>query len=503
MTNSLKKLVRQTAIYGTSSIIGKLLNYFLVPFHTRIFSTEQYGIVSEYYAYIPVILVLLTCGLETGFFRFSKDKENFDTTYSSIFTTVFTFSFIFLIIIFLTIGPLSNLLGYSKHHEYTLLVAFIIFLDAVISIPFAKLRIQNKASKFAIYKILNICFNIGFNIIFFALCPYLLEKNITFVSNFYKPEIGIGYIFISNLLGNIITFLMLIPEIIKVKYNFDIQIMKKILKYSLPLLIVGLAGMINETMDRIFIKNILSTSYNIKFAQEQVGIYSANYKLAILMTMFIQMFRYAAEPFFFENTNEKDSKKLYAQVTKYFIIFGLGIFLFVLLYIDIFKYFVGVDFRKGLNIVPILLLANLFLGIFFNLSMWYKLNDMTKYGAIITLIGAVITIILNILLIPKIGYMGSAWTTLICYLTMTIISYTLGQKYYKIPYNLKNAGFYFIISGVIFVLSYYLVSLINNFYLRNSINTILLLIYILIFIKKEKAIPQITSLKNSILKKLR
>ena len=490
MSNPIKQLAGQTAIYGASTIIGRLLNYFLTPLYTRLFLKGEYGIFSEFQAYIPFFLILLTYGMETGFFRFAKDKENSDKTFSTILTSLLVTGTLFIILIIIFIDPIANLIDYPNHHEYIYLCAFIVALDAFIAVPFARLRLLNKAVKFAAIKLTNIGITIALNLFFLLLCPYLAEKNFSFIEYIYNRDLGITYIFISFLISNIITLILLLPDILRVKFNFDIKLLKKIFVYSLPLLIAGFAGMFNEVVDRIFIKNLLSDVSGLKYAQGQVGIYSANYKMAMLMAIFIQMFRYAAEPFFFQNKNENNAREIYAKVTKYFIIFGLTIFLFVVYYMDIFKYFIGEEFREGLRIVPILLIANLFLGIFFNLSMWYKLNDKTKYGAIITIIGAIITVVLNYSLIPYFGYVASAWATLICYVVMCVLSYLWGQKYYKIPYDIKNIFFYFVIATILYVINYFVIEkFIENIIIILSLNTILLVVFIIIAIKKEKAMP--------------
>src|SRR5574344_1110425 len=503
MSNPLKQLAGQTAIYGASTIIGRLLNYFLTPLYTRLFLKGEYGIFSEFQAYIPFFLILLTYGMETGFFRFAKDKENSDKTFSTILTSLLVTWTLFIVLIIAFIDPIANLIDYPNHHEYIYLCAFIVALDAFISVPFARLRLLNKAVKFAAIKLTNIGITIALNLFFLLLCPYLAKKNFPFIEYIYNKDLGITYIFISFLISNIITVLLLLPDILKVKFNFDIKLLKKIFVYSIPLLIAGFAGMFNEVVDRIFIKNLLSNVSGLQYAQEQVGIYSANYKMAMLMAIFIQMFRYAAEPFFFQNKNENNAREIYAKVTKYFIIFGLTIFLFVVYYMDIFKYFIGEEFREGLRIVPILLIANLFLGIFFNLSMWYKLNDKTKYGAIITIIGAIITVVLNYTLIPYFGYVASAWATLTCYVVMCVLSYLWGQKYYKITYDIKNIFFYFFIASILYVINYFVIEkFIENIIIILSLKTILLYVFIIIAIKKENAMPIIKAFCKSFLNKI-
>ncbi len=454
MSSPLKKLAGQTAVYGLSSILGRLLNYLLVPLYTRLFAPEVYGIVTELYAYVTFLLILLTYGMETGFFRFAQDKSILDKVYSSILVSLAATSTLFIVFLLIFLTPVANLLDYQSHPEYILWMGLIVALDALISIPFAKLRLQNKAWKFAILKLINIGINIGLNLFFLLLCPKLAVSNPdSALLAIYSPTVGVGYVFIANLIANILTLLMLLPEILNIKFSFDKALLKKILIYAMPLLIAGFAGMINETLDRVLLKHLVPDSLN---PMEQLGIYGANYKLAILMTLFIQMFRYAAEPFFFNNKNESNARELYAKATKYFIICGLMIFLGVMFYIDFIKYFIDVDYHEGLKVVPVLLLANLFLGIYFNFSIWYKLNDMTKYGAYLAIFGAILTVVLNLVLVPIYGYVGSAWATLICYLAMCLLSFYWGQKFYKVPYNIINAVFYFILAMALYFASIYL-----------------------------------------------
>jgi O-antigen/teichoic acid export membrane protein len=490
---SLKKLASQTVIYGLSSIIGRMLNYMLTPLFTRLFATAAYGIITELYSYVVFLLVVLTYGMETAFFRFSK-LENSQKVYSNALFSVLLTSLLFVFSVFFFLENISEFLGYSKYPEYILWFAIIISIDSFLTIPFAKLRNENKAFKFAGIKLINILLNIGLNLYFLVYYPYLYKHNPDSEwLIFYHPNFGIAYVFLSNLLASIFTFLLLLPEIFKVKFTFDIKIYKKMLNYALPLLIVGLAGSINEVLDRILLKFLLTDKSE---AMSQLGIYGANYKLSILMTLFIQTFRYAAEPFFFSGVGKSDSKKLYADVMKYFIIFGLFIFLGIMLYIDILKYFIDTEYYSGLNVVPILLLANLFLGIIFNLSIWYKLTNLTKFGAIISVIGALITVIFNVLLIPFYGIMGAALATLICYFSMMIISYFWGQKYYFIDYELKTILKYFALALVLFAFSYLLP--LNTQILKYFVNTVLLFIFTIYVFKKE---PIFYSLKKKIFRR--
>ena len=447
--NKLKSLAGQTIVYGFGTIVPRVLNYLLLtPFYTRIFEKGEYGIVTELYAYVAILLVLLTYGMETGFFRFYNSENNKNKVYTtSILTLLFTSSVFVLVVSFLK-TDIAGLLKYPNNVEYIMWFSLIVAFDAFTTIPFAKLRADNKALLFSIIKISNVSVNIFFNLLFFVFLPDHPEWRLSEI--IYNENIGVGYAFISNLIASSFTIVLLLPTILQLKGSYDFSLVKKILNYSYPLLIVGAAGMINEVADKIFLKFLIVDK---TVAMEQVGIYGANYKLAVLMTIFIQMFRYAAEPFFFANEKEKNAKNLYADVMKYFVIFGLLIYMFVILYIDIVKYFIDIKFHEGLKIVPVVLLANLFLGIYYNLSVWYKLTNKTIYGAIIAAFGAILTIALNFILIPKIGYYGSAIATIVCYFSMMFISFWWGRKVYYIMYDLKSIGLYFFVALIFTILS--------------------------------------------------
>ena len=480
--NPLKKLAGQTVIYGLSSVVGRLLNYLLVPLYTRYFLPSEYGVVTELYAYVAFLVVILTYGIETAFFRYSQKVPNKKSVYSTALISLLITSCIFVSIIYFNASPISNWLQYPEFPEYIRWFAIIIGLDAVSAISFAKLREQNKASRFALVRLLNIFINIGLNLFFIIYCPYALEKGLSsvqFVNSVYSSDIGVGYIFIANLIASVVTFLMLLPEMIKSVWIFDKSLWKQMMIYGLPLLIAGLAGMTNETIDRILLKHLLPSNVN---SSSELGLYGAFYKLSILMILFIQTFRFAAEPFFFAQEKEKNARKVYADVMKYFVIITSFIFLSVSLFYDFIILFLGENYHdpRGFKVVSILLAANLFLGIYYNLSIWYKLSEKTKYGAYLSMFGAVITLCLNFILIPKIGFVGSAWTTLICYVSMTVASYYLGRKYYKIPYPLKRISFYL---GLVAVL--YFTSMIFNSYIINSLY-ILIFISIAFYLEKPK-----------------
>jgi O-antigen/teichoic acid export membrane protein len=435
---SIKKLAGQTAIYGLSSIIGRLLNYLLVPFYTRIFTTAEYGVVSELFAYVTFIMIIFTYGMETSFFHFSEKDHDRGKVYTTGFISLLGSSFFLSGLLIIFSQTFANWIEYPKHPEYITWFALILALDSLSALPFARLRQQNKPRRFAGLKMINILVNIGFNVFFLVLCPqWIHEKGFLkeLTDLFYSPKIGIGYVFISNLLASIITFLCLVPQFKGVRLEFDSMLWKQMIIYGFPLLIAGFAGMINETFDRAVYKYLAPDR---TLAMKQLGIYSACYKLSIVMTLFIQTFRYAAEPFFFSQYKNENNKLVYAKVMKYFVITCSFIFLLVMLYIDIFKIFIGENFRSGLAVVPILLLANMCLGIFYNLSMWYKLTGQTRFGAYFSIFGAVLTIILLWWLIPIMGYMGAAWATLIVYASMMVVSYVTGQKYYPINYDIAG-----------------------------------------------------------------
>ena len=451
--NQYKSLAGQTIVYGLGTIVPRLLNYLLLtPFYTRIFLPNEYGVITELYAYIAFLMVLLTYGMETTFFRFSSSQKNRAIVYNNAVGSIILTSSIFLSVVTLFKQQISDTIGYSDKTIYILWFAVIVVFDAITAVPFAKLRNENRAFKFAIIKVINIGINIFFNVFFFIICK---NSEYSILSNLYHNEIGVGYAFLSNLIASGFNIIALHKEFLQLKFRFSLGIFKQMITYAWPLLVVGLAGMFNEQADKIMLKYLYSGTNN---AMKEVGVYGANYKLAVLMTIFIQMFKYAAEPFFFKKANHTDAKQVYANVMNYFIIFTLIIFLVVTLYIDIFKFFIGVDFREGLFIVPIILYANLLLGVFYNLSVWYKITNTTLNGALISLVGVLVTVVLNLILIPKIGYLGSAWAHFSCYLIMVIISYLWGRKKYRINYPLKKIGLYNVISIAIY-------------FLYNSINT--------------------------------
>ncbi|WP_158866126.1 lipopolysaccharide biosynthesis protein [Maribellus comscasis] len=480
--NPFKKLAGDTVIYGMSSIVGRFLNWWLMPLYVSLFTPEEYGVVTNLYSYVAFFMVLLTYGMETGYFRFASKNSEPEKVYSTSLISLFFTSLLFLLFVVGFKDTIAGLIQYPNHSEYILWFAVILSVDAFTAIPFARLRLNNRPLKFASIKLVNIGFSIAFNLFFLLLCPKVLENNSdSFLNIFYSPEIGVGYVFISNLLSSLVTLLLLFPEIIKINFHFNGKLLLKMLSYSFPILIVGLAGMVNQNIDKILIRFLLPESKN---PMEQIGIYGAAVKIAVLMNMFIQAFRYAFEPFFFSQAESKDDKNIHADIMKYFVVFGLLIFLGMTLYIDVIKLIIPDTYDEGFSVVPLILLANLFFGIYFALSMWYKLSDLTRFGAYISIFGAVVTIVLNVILIPAYGYKGSAFTVLVCFFTMMVISYFLGQKYYPIPYNLKRIGLYFLIAGVIFFLSFFTHKLPGK--MKFPIHTLFVILFIYSFYILEK-----------------
>jgi len=451
--NSFKKLASDTAIYGASSIIGRFLNWWLVPYYSFMFLPEEYGVVTNMYAYVAFFLVLLTYGMETSYFRYASKSKNPEEVYSTSIISLFFTSFSFVLLATVFQHEIAALIHYPDHPEYIWWFALILSIDAFTAIPFARLRLNNRPIKFAFIKFVFIGFNIAFNLFFISLCPKIVEQHPdSFINLIYSKEIGVGYVFISNLLASVITLVLLIPEIFRITFVFNTKLLKQMLSYGFPILIVGLTGMVNQNIDKVLLPFLIPENQDPMF---QLGVYGASYKLAVLMNMFIQAFRYAFEPFFFAQSGKKDDTAMYATVMKYFVIFGLLIFLGMMLYIDVIKIIIDRKYHEGLKVVPLVLMANLFYGIYFTQSLWYKLTDKTRYGAYMALIGAAITLFMNILLIPIIGYMGSAIAVFTCFFIMVIISYFMGKKFYPVPYDLKRIGIYFLIALVLYFISIY------------------------------------------------
>jgi O-antigen/teichoic acid export membrane protein len=491
---AIKRLAGQTAIYGIPSVLVRILGYLLVWLYTRLFQPGEYGTVNVFYAYSSFLMVILTYGMETAFFRFNEHENDRGKVFSTGMISLIISSVFFLVVVSSFASIVARWIEYPDHKNYVIWFAWILTLDALSAIPFALLRAQNRPARFAWIKIINITVNIGFNLFFLLLCPFLISHfpeslSVRFITLIYRPHWGIEYIFISNLIASSVTLVLLFPQISTVRWNINQVLWKRMLFYAFPLLFAGLAGMINETFDRLLLRYLLPKD----IASSQVGIYAACYKISILMTLFIQAYKYAAEPFFFAQAKEKDAREVYAKIMDYFIIIVSLIFLVTMVYLDdfIMPILVGKkEYWEGKGVIPVLMMANLFLGVYYNLSIWYKLTAKTSWGAWLSLIGAVITLVLNFWWIPLssehliYGYYGSAWATFICYGSMMILSYLIGQKYFPVKYNLIKFAGYLGLSVLLYVISSVIKP--DMSFLRIGFHTVLLIIFLGIVYLVEK-----------------
>jgi O-antigen/teichoic acid export membrane protein len=476
--SEMKSLAKDTAIYGLSSIIGKFLNYLLVPLYTYALArVDDYGIVTNIYAWTALLLVLLTYGMETGFFRF-VNREDYDapSVYKTAFLTLLTTSAFFALMVCVFRQPIANLLGYADHSEFVAMMFVTVAVDAFACIPFAYLRYQKRPMVFAALKLLFVVLNIAFNLLFLV----VLKKNDVF------------YVFLSNILATGIQTLCLLPFTMPKGGRFDASVLKEMLRYSLPLLVLGVAGIMNQTLDRILFPYL----YTGADAQAQLGIYGACFKVAMVMMMFTQAFRYAYEPFVFAKHKDRQSVEAYADAMKYYIIFSYLILLGVIFYLDIFRYIVASAYWEGLKIVPVVLWTYVFQGIYFNLSFWYKLTDETKWGAYFSLIGLGITLVLQVVGVPLIGYWASCGSSLVCYFIIMLLSYFIGQRKAPIPYDLSSIGRYTALTlGLLGI--YYAVRLYTelNMWLLMAIGTVLIGIYLYVLTRKDFPLSQIVNRK--------
>ena len=481
-----------------SSIIGRFLNYLLVPLYTAKLSAESggYGIVTNIYAITALLLVLLTYGMETGFFRFAnKSEEDAQTVYSTTLLSVGSTSILFIVLCLFFLNPIASFLEYGSHPEFVAMMAIVVGMDAFQCIPFAYLRYKKRPIKFAALKLLFIFTNILMNIFFFVWAPALYKSNPELVSWFYDPSYGAGYAFLANLICTSFIMLLFIPDLISVKYKFDADLLKRMLKYSFPILILGIAGILNQTADKILYPFLVD---NKAEADVQLGIYGAASKIAMIMAMFTQAFRFAYEPFVFGKSRDKDSKEMYATAMKFFIIFTLLAFLAVMFYMDILKHIIRSDYWPGLRVVPIVMAAEMFMGIYFNLSFRYKLIDETRWGAYFSIIGCSVVIILNVVFVPIYGYMACAWAGFAGYATAMILSYVVGQKKYPINYDLRRIGSYALLAIILYIPAMYIP--IENMFLRLAFRTLLLCLFVTYIIKKDFPLNQIPIINRLIRK---
>ena len=485
----MKSLAKDTAIYGLSSIGGRFLNYLLFIVYTYVFpaSSGSVGIITNVYAYIGLALAILTYGMETTFFRFAnKEGEDPRLVYSTVLRMLATTSLLFVALVFAFIGPLSAKMGYAGHPSYIWVMALVVAQDAFQAILFSYLRYKNRPIKFVILKLSFIALSIILTLFIFLLMPKLYAMDPGFFGKFYNPEIGVGYVFYINLFCTTLVSFLFFQEIKGIGFGFDKALCKRMLSYSWPILVLSVAGILNQTVDKILFPKV----YVGADANVQLGIYGAAVKIAMIMALITQAFRYAYEPFVFGKSGEKDNKETYAKGMKYFVIFTLLAFLCVIAYMNILRYLINNDYWEGLKVVPIVMAAEMMMGIYFNLSFWYKLTDKTIWGAIFSGIGCAVLILINVLLVPKFGYIACAWGGFAGYATAMLLSYFVGQKYYPIDYPIKEMFLYTLLAVVLFVgitfSNKYL-----GFWPALLVNTVLVCVFLAYIVKKDLPLAEI------------
>ena len=463
----LASIFKDTAIYGLSSIIGRFLNYLLVPLYTAQLTAASggYGIITNIYAYVALVLVLLTFGMETTYFRFTnKTHTDSETVYGTTLMSVGTVSFAFAVVVLLFLNPISELMGYGEHPEYVGVMAVTVAIDAFLCIPFAHLRQQKKAMKFAALKLLNIVVSIALNLVYF----YFMDGK------------DVAYAFYINLVCTVMLAVCLITEYTGFRWKLDTKLLRTMLSYSWPILVLGIAGILNQAADKMLFPYL----YKGADMQAQLGIYGACSKIAMIMAMITQAFRFAYEPIVFAGVKDKDQHEMYAQAMKYFIIFTLLAFLMVVGYLDVLKYIIGADYWVGLRVVPIVMAAEIMMGIYFNLSFWYKVIDKTIWGAIFSGIGVAVLLVVNVIFVPQYGYMACAWGGFAGYGVAMLISYVVGQKYYPIDYPLKDIGIYVTLALVAF----FVMTVVRDsqpLWFSLAVNTAFVLLFMTVIIKRD------------------
>lgn len=496
---NLKSLAKDTAIYGLSSIMARFINYLLVPIQTAKFSAAggEYGVITNVYAYVALLIIILTYGMETTFFRFmSREGENPQRIYSTSLRLVGFTSLVFALLVILFHNPLAAALGYADHPEYILVMYVTVAIDAFAAIPFAYLRYAHRPIKFATLKVINIALNILLNLLYLVILPALHINPMGIYDEHFTPNVV--WIFYINLACTIATLAMLGKELQGIVQPFDAKACRNMLKYTWPLLVMGLAGQLNQCASQILFPFVYNGT--AAEARAQLGIYGACIKIAMIMVMITQAFRYAYEPFVFGKSKEKDNRQTYAKAMKYYIIFTLLAFLTVMAYIDIVRHVVGRSYWEGLQIVPIVMAAEIMFGIFFNLSFWYKLTDRTIWGAYFSGVGALVLIVLDIILIPYFSYWACAWAGFISYAVSMILSYIFGQKYYPIAYPLRDIGMYTLVAAFIFVL----ISISNNLLPTPAAlmaNTVMLSLFVGMIVKRDLPVASLSGIKNKFKKR--
>ncbi len=487
----LSSLAKDTAIYGLSSIVGRFLNYLLVPLYTATLSAAGggYGVITNVYAYTALLLVILTYGMETTFFRFAnKEGEDPQRVYSTALLSVGATSLAFAVLVVAFVGPISAAMGYADHPSYVWVMAVTVALDAFQCIPFAYLRYKKRPVKFAALKLANILMSIALNLVFFLALPAWYESTggEGLVGRIYSPEVGVGYAFYVNLFCSAALMLLLVKELTGFRYVFDRALLRRMLTYAWPILVLGIAGILNQTADKILFPYV----YRGADAHAQLGIYGAASKIAMIMAMITQAFRYAYEPFVFGKAKDRDNRETYAKAMKYFVIFTLLAFLAVVGYMDILRHLIGRDYWEGLGVVPIVMAAEIMMGVYFNLSFWYKLIDKTIWGAWFSGAGCLVLILVNVLLVPRYGYMACAWGGFAGYGTAMLLSYFVGQKHYPINYPVKDIMLYVAVAAVLFLVMHYSNRLLPAWGAVGA-NTVLLALFAALIVKRDFPLGQI------------
>ncbi len=478
-------MAKDTAIYGLSSIVGRFLNWLLVPLYTIMFPVEEYGVVTFVYSVVALVMVVLTYGMETGFFRFANHERWSDPmqVYSTCLTSLAVSSSVFFVLVMLFLEPVSGWMECAAHPSYVAMMSLCVALDAFMAIPYSYLRFRKRPMRFALLRLVSIGLNIGFNLFFILLCPWLMDVAPATVEWFYRPDFGIGYVFLANLIASSVNMLLMIPELSGFRWQFCGKLWREMLRYSAPLLVLGVAGIMNQTIDKILYPHLVANPDEAMFG---LGIYGANYKIGILLLVFLQAFRFAYEPFIFAQSKEKNENKMsaYRDSMTYFVAFALLIFLGVMFFLDYIRYFISPRYFSGLVVVPLIMLGELFFGIFYNLSVWYKLTDRTHWGAWFSIFGLLVTLTLNIVLVPRIGYMGCAIAAMSSYGLMMLASYFIGSRKYPIDYPLGKILGYFALAGILYAVGVWLLPLLGLDALVNTlIRLILLSLFVWIFMK--------------------
>lgn len=478
--------MKDTAIYGVSSIVGRFLNWCLVPLYTNVFTDGQYGVVTYVYSVVALALIILTYGMETGFFRFANHRRWRDPmqVYSTALVSLAVTSTLFVAAVLAFLQPVTVWMHCQGHPSFVWMMAVCVAVDAFTALPFSYLRYAKRPVRFATVRLVNIGVNIGLNLFFILGCPWLMRHAPGTVSWFYDGTFGIGYIFLANLLASLLTLVMLVPQLRGFRYSFCGRLWREMIAYSAPLLVLGVAGVMNQTIDKILYPSLVADRAT---AMADLGIYGANYKIAIVMVMFIQAFRFAYEPFIFAQAKQRgeDANRAYRDAMKYFVVFALMIFMGVMFYLDILRYFISPRYFSGLRVVPVIMLAEMFFGIFFNLSLWYKLTDKTVWGMYFSLMGLAITVGLNILLVPRMGYMGCAWAAFACYGTMMAASYIVGRRKHPIGYETGRIAAYCALAAVVYVVGMHV--LVTPWAPANyAVRALLLMLFAAVVMRREK-----------------